>query len=309
MELIQSFLLSVTRVKLSIYEQRIITRIVEHGQQQLQGISYSQLKYIENPYGNETVTVTIRDILTEGTKDYEKVIKACKALMNRTFEFWDPDRKVYYTDTVIHNVIHVEGSGQVSFMVSRVFFEVMYNFTKGYKNYDLENALTLPTPTAVRLYVLMNNQTRPLQWTIEQLKNMFGVSDKYKQTADFIKKVIEPARKAICDNHCNGFTYSRVYEGNKVKAITFFPLKTREEERTDTPKEELAVITAVKMYLQEYCGFTSQEVKNNDTTIRRFSAVTGCLDTLNIIEHRARKKNGGKAYIIGAMKGVIKEQG
>lgn len=311
MELVQSFLLSVTRVRLSVYEQRIITRIVEHGQKVLQGLSRAQLKHVENPYGNEEVSIKIRYILTDGTKDYAKVIEACKALMSRKFEFYDPDTKTYYMDTVIHNVQHRERSGEVKFLVSRVFFEVMYNFSLGYKNYDLETALTLPTPFAVRMYVLLNNQTRPITWSIERLKEMFGVSDKYTQTADFIKKVIEPARKALVQNCANNFTYTRIYDGQKVISLQFFPVKVDARARSmygDLTKEQITQAVACRMFLQNDIGFTSKEVNANKATIETFARIPDAITTLYVIHKRSqRKSTNTKGYIISAMRSEAKE--
>lgn len=311
MELVQSFLLSVTRVKLSVYEQRIITRIVEHGQKVLQGLSRAQLKHVENPYGNEEISIKIRYILTDGTKDYAKVIDACKALMSRKFEFYNPDTRTYYMDTVIHNVQHIERSGEVKFLVSRVFFEVMYNFSLGYKNYDLETALTLPTPFAVRMYVLLNNQTRPITWSVEKLKEMFGVSDKYSQTADFIKKVIEPARKALVQNCANNFTYTRIYEGQKVVSLQFFPVKVDERAKSlygDLSKEQITQVVACRMYLSTDAGFTAKEINANKSAIENFAKIPDAITSLYTIHKRAqRKSNNYKGYIINAMRSEFQE--
>ena len=311
MELVQSFLLSVTRVKLSVYEQRIITRIVEHGQKALQGYSRAQLKHISNPFGNEKISVKIRYILTDGTKDYAKVVTACKALMSRQFEFYDPDTKTYYMDTIIHNVQHKERSGEVEFMVSRVFFEVMFNFSLGYKNYDLETALSLPTPFAVRMYVLLNNQDRPITWSVERLKDMFGVSDKYDQTADFIKKVIEPSRKALLTASVNNFTYTRIYDGQKVVKLQFFPVKVDEKARRlfpDMSKEQITQAVAIRMYLYDDLGFTQKEIGANKSTIDAFAQVPDAITHLYTIAKRAvRKSANTKGYIISAMKSEVKE--
>lgn len=305
MELIQSFLLSVTRVRLSLYEQRILTKIVEHGQSVIQGLSRQQYKYITNPFDNEKITLPIRYILSDGTKDYKKVIQACQSLMNRKFEFYEPKTKTYYTDTIIHNVIHIAGTGKVSFMVSRVLYDVMFNFELGYKNYDLEEALSLPTPYAVRMYVLLNNQTKPLEWRIDKLKEMFGVSDKYGQTADFIKKVIEPARLALVNNKTNGFTYAKIREGNKVVSLRFFPVKVEKQEEImykDLTREQLTQYKAVQISLANDCGFTWKEITANTATIKRFASLVGAFDSFMSIIQRAKRKQMDKGYIINAMK-------
>lgn len=308
MELTQSFLLSVTRVRLSLYEQRILTKIVEHGQSVLKGLSPMQYKYVTNPFDNEKIDVPVKYILTDGSKDYKKVYDACKALMSRRFEFYEPKTKTYYADTVIHNVMHISGSGKVSFQVSRVLFDVMFNFSLGYKAYDLEKALSLPTPYAVRMYVLLNNQKTPITWDVDKLKDMFGVSDKYKQTRDFIKKVIEPARQALVHHSCNGFTYSREIEGRKVVALRFFPVKVKEQEVTqyqDMGKEGLINYKAVQTMLHEDCGFTWKETHANRETLLKFSRIPQCVDVLNAVITRAKKKRMEKGYIINAMKSEI----
>lgn len=305
MELIQSFLLSVTRVRLSLYEQRILTKIVEHGQSVIKGLSVQQYKYITNPFDNEKITIPIRYILTDGSKDYKKVIDACKALMSRKFEFYNPTTKTYYADTCIHNVMHITGSGKVNFQVSRVLFDVMLNFSLGYKKYDLEEALNLPTPYAVRMYVLLNNQTKPITWEVEKLKEMFGVADKYKQTRDFIKKVIEPARQALANNNTNGFTYSRVFDGNKVTHLRFFPVKVDKEEEVMHPelsREQLISKKAIQLMLSQDMGFTWREISANKSLVEKFSLLVGAVDTLIAIYQRAKRKQMSKGYIINAMK-------
>lgn len=309
MELVQSFLLSVTRVRLSLYEQRILTKIVEHGQSVIKGLSALQYKYVKNPYDNETIEIPIRYILTDGSKDYGKVIDACKALMSRRFEFYEPKTKTYYTDTVVHNVKHVTGSGKISFQVSRVLYDVMFNFSLGYKVYDLEKALSLPTPYAVRMYVLLNNQKTPLTWEVEKLKEMFGVAEKYKQTRDFIKKVIEPARVALIKHSCNNFTYSRVTDGRKVTALRFFPCKVKEGEvKTygDLGKEGLVNYKAIQTILANDAGFTNKELHANRATLLRFSRTPQPTETLYAIVARATRKRMDKGYIVNAMKSEIK---
>lgn len=309
MEIVQSFLLSVTRVRLSLYEQRILTKIVEHGQSAIKGLSPMQYKHVENPFGNETIEIPIRYILADKSKDYAKVISACKALMRRQFEFYDPQTKTYYADTVIHNVLHVSGTGKVSFMVSKVLYKVMLDFSLGYKAYDLEKALNLPTPYAVRMYVLLNNQKTPLTWDVDKLKGMFGVEDKYKQTRDFIKKVIEPARVALVNNSCNGFTYSRVTEGKKVVALRFFPYKVKDEEAVkyeDLGKSNLINYRAIQTMLREDMGFTAKEMHANRPTLMRFCQLVNCADILYSIEQRAKRKRMDKGYVIAAIKSELK---
>ena len=197
----------------------------------------------------------------------------------------------------------------MSFQVSRVLYDVMFNFSLGYKAYDLEEALTLPTPYAVRMYVLLNGQIKPLTWSVEKLKEMFGVADKYTQTADFIKKVIEPTRIALVNHHCNGFTYCRVFEGNKVTHLRFFPVKVEKKEEVmykDLTREQLVQRKAIEIMLANDCFFTWKEIGANKTTITRFSSLLGAVDSMMSIVQRAKRKHMDKGYIVNAMKDEVK---
>lgn len=314
MRLIQSFLLSVTRVKLTLYEQRILTKIVEAAQGNLGGMTAQQLKTARNPYTNIELEVPMRYILSDNTKDYAKVLTACRALMHRQFEFYNPQTRTYYADTVIHNVRHTRGSGKVQFMVSKILLDVLYDFSIGYKAYDLETALQLPTPYAVRMYILLNEQERPITWSIVKLKEMFGVADKYTQTRDFIKKVIEPARNALNTARVNSFTYNRntVEGGKKVESLTFFPVKQHQvvDMEWDMPMmtQEVKVnYIALRTYMRETIGFTLKEINIHAKLLQKFARVPPCVQELQIIYNRAQKKGMQKGYIINAIRGEIEE--
>lgn len=313
MELTQSFLLSVTRVRLSLYEQRILTKIVEHAQSRLEGLPLKHMQCkIPHDFTQEKITLPIRYILNEGDKHYNYVYDACKALMSRKFEFYDPDTRNFYATTIISDVRHQFKKGYITFHVSSILFDVLFDFSKGYKSYDLEVALTLPSPYAVRMYVLLNNQDAPLYWSVEKLKAMFGVADKYKQTADFIKKIIEPSRKALIELGANSFTYSRIMDGQRVSGLRFFPVKSLKKEQNyygDLTKEQIVQAVAVRQYLATYAGFIPKELDIQKRVIQKFAQVPDCISMLQQIDHRAKKKDAAKGYYIAAMKDVAKDLG
>ena len=242
MEIVQSFIYSVSRVELSLYEQRILLKVVEFAQKQLKGrLIKNCLFRMEHDLDNVRIEIPVRYILTEGSKHYEDVRNAAIKLMGRHFEFWDTNSGAWYSSPLIYNVAYVEGGGLLSFYVSKMLFDVILDFTKGFCKYDLETALSLSSPYAVRMYALVASQTRPIVYTIGQLKKMFGVEDKYQQTRDFLIKVIDAAKKILDDAQCNSFTYSKIKNGKKVESICIAPLKRRQ-----LTAEELAAKVSLK---------------------------------------------------------------
>lgn len=308
MEIVQSVIFSMTRVKLSLYESRIMTKIVEYAQLSIKGERARMVgTKLRHKDPNCRIVLPARYILDEGNDHYNYVYAAISALMARTFEYYDPSKKIWHSSPIIYNATVRAHSGEVVFYVSSTLLDVLLDFTQGYKAYELQTALSLQNAAAVRLYIIMSKQCTPLTYSIDNLKKMFGVADKYKQTADFIKKVIEPARKCLDEAKADGFTYVRIKNGTKVVGLTFFPKKNTKENISAilSSHEEKEIYTNVKMWLRNFAGFTSQEVAANSKIIMRFSKLPQCLDLLDNIERKSRRAKNPKGYIIASVKTEI----
>lgn len=309
MEITQSFIMTMSRARLNMYEQRILVKIVEHGQDLLKGLPMEHnLKRLKHDLDNVRIEVPVRYILSDKSNHYEHVYDAARTLMRKVFEVYDTDTRTWYATPYIYNVSHVSKSGNLVLWVSRAFFNTLYDFTKGYSRYVLETAMTLKSPYAVRLYVLMCGQSHPITYPIDYLKELFGVSQEYKQTADFIKRVIEPARKELDANGCNSFTYSRVKDGQKVVALQFFPVQ-----KVENTKEKLLARISVSslisrdiyLFLTNHCGFTYRELSSHKVLLDKLAKVPDCMGMLQMIEHRFRKGNKTKGYIINALRSEL----
>lgn len=111
-----------------------------------------------------------------------------------------------------------------------------------FTNYDLQGVLQLPTANAIRLYELLaswaNSTVRPrkgvyivngwridrdeVAFTIDYLREFFCCTDKYPNTGDFIRRVIDPAAMAIQD--ANFFplqTWRLGKEGRNISHVVF----------------------------------------------------------------------------------------
>lgn len=311
MELIQSFIYSISRVKLSLYEQRILLKVVEYSQSRLKGLTIARnLEQWQHDFDNVKMIIPIKDILTDGSQHYNQVHLAALQLMKREFEYQDPRKGDWFATPLIYNVSHDARSGVLEFYVARKLFDVILDFTKGFRQYSLETALSIPSPYASRLYSLMCGQTSPLRFEILELKKMFGVEDKYAQTADFIKKVITPSQKILDDQGVTSFTFSRVKSGTKVVALLFFPVK-----RDSKSKEQLAAKAStsffmdknISMLLMHHAGFTLRELGAHKVLLLEFSKLPNCVERLQDIIHRQVTRNKSKGYVIQGMRSEVNE--
>lgn len=309
MDIIQSFIYTVGRGHLSLYEQRILLKIIEHAQVVIKGrLVKTMLFRVNHDLDNVRIDIPARYILSDGSKHYEDVKNAARSLMAKTMEFYDSDTKGWYATPLIYNVSYVQGSGLLSFFVSKMLFDVALDFSKGFCKYNLEVALSLPSPYAIRLYALMNTQSHPITIEIGELKKMLGAAEKYAQTRDFLKKCIDPAQKALNEVKCNSFSYIRNFKGNKVTSITLAPVRrgsyTADELAARLPVSDL-VSKEMTIILISCLGFTTKELAAHKVLLHDFQKLPYCRDVLYKIEQRARKKNKGKGYVIAALRDEV----
>lgn len=311
MELIQSFIYTIQRSKLTLYEQRIMLKIVEHAQTRIKGLIIKDNLYKwQHEFDNVEMIIPIKDILSDGSQHYAQVRDAARSLSRREFEFQNSETGDWFSTPVVYNIKHSSRSGLIRFYVSRTLFDVILDFTKGFRQYSLETALSLGSPYASRLYALMCGQSSPLRLEIAELKKMFGVEDKYAQTADFIKKIIVPSQKCLDDRGCTSFTFSRVKNGQKVVALLFFPVKRDEQ----TPEQRAAKIATtiylpkvIQLELIQVAGFTVRELSAHKVLLDEFSKLPESMSILADIINRMVSRNKSKGYVIAAMRSELQE--
>lgn len=310
MDLIQSYIFTVGRGDLSLYEQRILLRIVEHAQEAVKGLYVGHLDgVLPHHFDNVRIDVPARYLLTEGSKHYEHVKQAALSLMGRTVLYENPSSGVWFATPLIYNVKYIAGQGLLSFYVARDLFDVILDFSKGFKRFNLGAAMSLNSPSAIRMLQLMESQRGPLTYSVDDLKAMFGVEKKYSQTAGFIKKVLEPAQKALDDAGLTSFTFERIRTGTKVTAIKFSPVhRTTWEEKQLAAKLPIGRVVNAELIsrLMVDFGFTTKELSAHKTTLKHFSNLPQTWNLYFQARDAARKKKEPKPYMIATIKAMVK---
>ena len=310
MDLFQSTALTLARVNLSLYEQRIIVKIVESGQGRLEGLHLADCPYkLPHDCENVEVIIPVRYVMASKSHNYDMVKKAAQHLCSLTWTVYDSDQQGWITGSVLSQVRYSKGSGQLHVWVNRFFYDCLYDFARGYKKYELAQSLSINSPTAIRLYQMLYNQTHGISYSIDYLKKTFGCANKYKQTADFIKKVIAPAQAELIRAGVHNFQFYRQKEGQKVTSLLFVPVKVHKKEDmffAGLSAETTSVYKAVMIMLHHDVGFTSKELDCHVQTLRSFAMVPDAMDRVIQIVHRARKKDNVKPYVIASIKAEVK---
>lgn len=308
MNVVQSYLTTIMHGDFSLYEVRIFLRIVEQANHIIKKETLSSMlgKSFCADGINCNLAVPIRSVLQDNSQHYDEVKKALSNMLDKKVEYYDTNVREWRKATLINNIRVADGSGMIKFVVPKWLLELILNFVKyNFSEYDLQAALSLPTAYAVRLYWLTCSMTKPVPYSIDFLKDMLGVSDRYKMTKDFIKRCIEPPRKILEDRKLNGFTFEKQFTGNKCTSLLFKPVK-RQIESPDALTARAALGAwcdpALRQYLTTQANMRVSELSSHKNELYNFGKLQGWQDKIVRIVNRARKGRKSKGYIFSAIR-------
>ena len=315
-EVIQSYVLTSAKYDFSVYEKRILFRIVEHLQNELEGKPLNERCVIQKSlFDDRTFTMPISEFLTgENDKNHKRVKEALISLRNKAFEYED-ESTWEYLGIIERPKLH-KYQTTVEFIVTPKLYEAFLNFAKGYKRYELTTAFQFESEYAMRFYELLSGQNERLSFKVETLKEMFGLEDKYKLTADFIKRVVVVAQNELNEKSPFSFIFKTNLDesvgGRKIHTLHFYRTMTenadpekeyKKAKRLTSPAWELE--RHILNYLKEI-GFTTKDLKNNlDTLVEARER----LDLMNFIATKKRYIEGAKSpvgYTVGILKHELK---
>ena len=297
---------------MSIHEQRIVLRILEACQAELKGVKLKDYagtkRKFEHGLWDVDAQMHVSDVIFSG-RDYNEIIAALDSLAGRFFTYEDDEE--WWKCGFISNPKYKKHTGIITFRVSNDLWDVFTKFAKGYREFELNKALALPTGYSLRFYMLMSGQVYPLDISLDNLKDRLGIpADKYKdkngkdRIDNFEERVLKPAKAALDESCPYTFNYVKVRENpnnkrSKVTGFRFYPVyqpQFRDEELEG--KELQAKVTAryqidshVYEYLRYSCGFTSEEInRNKETFITAQEKITDLIGELadNLKEERSQ---------------------
>lgn len=325
---IQSYMLTAARYDFSVYEKRILYRLVELAQAELQGkdfIEWIGISVETNLFGDKDITMPVRCILAnEEDNNYSKAKKAFKAMSNRTIE--QTKGNVWYLDHMLERVRVNLGTGIAKFRVSPNVWSIVLDFTKGYRKYELKTTMQFKSVYSMRFYELLSGQKKPLNYSIEEVRKMFCLEKKFKPIPNLEKKVLEVAQRELDESSPYSFTWkreeiaSRGRNGKKVVGYTFYPKYIQKNADSELEKKELFAkvgnITgsygilnkAVSNYLLYNINMTKEEINaNKNLFLMAQKKLPNLVNELADLRERAAKNKKGIGWIINGLKGKLRK--
>lgn len=335
-DVIASYIFALSRKKeVTLIEQRAVLRIVEYAQDYgLKGLRIKDnMRQIDLGLDRVKINMPITDIALNSHYKPEDVDKALKDLRSRAFiyRYKDADgHPVSLISGVLDKAIVEYGKGTVTLEVDNQVWKMITNFSLGFREFELNKALSLPTSYALQFYMMITGQKRPYFMSVEELKDWLGIDpDKYtkdgKHRIDHLEeRILVPAQKALNETCPYSFTYTKIRENpknprSKVIGFNFTPVFLAKNRDPELAKAGLLsrlhsstfiASRTVRDILRNKIGFSSKEL---DPHVALFDDVSKFLPdperTITEIYDRSRATNptNPKGYLINALRNEVEE--
>lgn len=317
-ELIQSYILTTAKYDYKVFEKRIFYRIIEQFQYLIDGKQLNQ-KYslVQNNDNSYKIRIPYSSLLkSTDDKNHQQFKNALKSLESKSFEYEDDD--MWELIRLIEKPKTYKRNEYVEFDVNPRVVEVLINFAKGFRKLRLDIALSFETTYAMRFYELISDQNKPINYSIDNLKKMFSIENKYNDTNNFITRVVESAKKELDDKSPYTFHYEKIKTGKKITSLKLIPIYQPQFDSELIQKKKLNkqlsnrwfIPKNIEDYLKYNFDFTSKELSNNLNlfeTLHNNLTEDNLLDFLTELREPSAYAGNRKAFIIGALKKKIEQ--
>jgi len=308
-DVIESYIVTVARYDFSVYEKRILYRLIETIQPLLLGETLNHKIKIKPDLFGHQITMPIACFLTgEDDNHHTRVKDALRSLEKKVFEY--EDEKIWTIIRLIHQPVFDKHESYCTFWLNPMIYNALLNFSKGFRKIELATSMCFESVYSMRFYELLSGQKKPITYTIESLKLTFKVQDKYKLNADFMRFVIDSAKKELDEKSPYSFKYKVNKLGPKFHSLTFYPiykpenrdpvLEHKELQKKVSPSWDLDRLTI--NYLKENFGFTDIEIQNNINVLKVAGQRLDLLYELSLLKAKTDKVRSPQGYVITVLK-------
>ena len=323
-----SYIFSTSSRSLSKYGERLLMEVISVAQEYTidQALGINKLNFGEK-YKEKLaiIDIPVRNLLNaDDTTNYTKAKEAAVELMKiyhtveapvldaegnpKTYKDGSPQYQ-FASFHLLDKVTVNQKPGIVSVKLGEETWAQILDMGKGYTRYSLLTAKKLDDVVAIRLFQLLSNTSEPLHFSLERIKGILGLQEKYvNNPTGFIRRVIEPAEQEIREKCPFEVVHELQYEQISKKGrpsivgITFSKVA-----KASIIRDPLAVLDPKIMnILYKNFGFNERGIRSN---LSLFSAAREAgLDLeefLSRIEDKAHQANSPQGYVIRSLQNAL----
>jgi len=312
-EKIQGYLLTSVKFDFSIYEKRILRQLVEAARADTKSIEFNKPHTVErSTLGNRVFKISLSDFKKhKDDNNYAQIRKALLSLSNKIIEYETDDE--WKRMAIIEKPKIDKYSSFTTFEVQVEIWDAVLELGKNYSNQKIDNVLSLKSIYSIRFLKLFENNQEPVTFYIDDLKKRFDIEDRYiSRPADFIKNVVEIAKRELDKKSEQSFSYEALKEGRKITKIRFIPksLTTDTIYKMDDNKVQKEVphrfgTSDDLLKFLNGLGFTKNGIRNNLELFQDLSELQDIHLFLKKIFKKAANAHNPQGYMIAAMRRAV----
>lgn len=319
-DLIQSYILTQARYKFTVPEKRILYGIIELMQHYTEGKKLDRKYSItKTMFDDIDIVMPISKFLKDAeSKDFKEVKKALLGLNSKVIQY--EDGRTWRAFNLIERPAIEKYDKLVSLRISPEIAKAFNDFSKGFSKYEYQTIMTFDSTYAMRFYELLGTQTNKISYSIDKLKLMFGIENKYiNKSNDFIRKVVKVAQKELDEKSPISFLFearATKGEGKKITTIDFYPVKRPENRDPVLEQVELMKKTSLRFdidkiyidYLKEHFLFSDSEIRKNIEVFKEAQdRLPDFILTLSLLRTSTKRALNQKGAVINSLKKKVKE--
>ena len=165
----------------------------------------------------------------------------------------------------------------------------------------------------MRFYEVISEQKKTINYSIDNLKKMFSIENKYQDTNNFIKRVVDSAKKELDEKSPYTFHYEKIKTGKKITSLRFVPIYQSQFDSELIQRKNLNkqmsnrwfIPENIEDYLKHNFEFSEKELSNNLTlfeSLYKNLSEEMLLDFLTDLREPSTYADNRKGFIIGALK-------
>ena len=323
-----SYIFSTSSRSLSKYGERLLMEVISVAQEYTidAALGINKLNFAEK-YSEKfaLIDIPVRNLLNEDdSTNYTKAKEAAVELMKiyhtveapvldengnpKTYKDGSPQYQ-FASYHLLDKVTVNQKPGIVSVKLGEETWSQILDFGKGYTRYNLLTAKKLDDVVAIRLFQLLSNSSEPLYFSLERIKGILGLQDKYvNNPTGFIRRVIDPAEQEIREKCPFEVVHELSYEKSEKKGrpsitgITF-----RKVLKPSIIKDPREVLDSKLLYvLVNTFHFDDRGLRSNMKLFLDLKEEGhDILAFLSSIEGQAQQANSPQAYVIKSLQNLL----
>lgn len=353
-EVVQSYMLTVAGRDWSMYAEKFLLKLVEIAQCDIKGLNFREGKdtKIHKPslnypgvtasdFGGVIVSIPVKELMPEKESHNYTYVRSAIMQLQKEILYWESPSidskgnvKVDKNGEPVRKSRSIQLIGEAewendkdSFITVRIntdIWNALLDFSKGFRAYDIRLAKKLKSKYSLRIYQLVSRQEYPLTLTIDELKKMWRLGDKYKTFANVKQKILDKAKAEL--DSCSPWTFEYTFNTQKtgrghpkIISVNIIPVHQLQFESPKSIVQQnpgafghFGLTKEQAEAFKEKFKIDEKGIRNNHELFEKLCKspldVDKTIDTLSERVDRLRPENL-PGYVINSIRGMLKALG